>query len=127
MKAVFIFSFLFFAASFVKAGNAELFELDEATIKAEFQQLDELEQKVLAGTELGGYTATLPPPDDYYGSRPALGIPSFIWGCCLGPTGIIITQIMTEDVNETKKALAGCAVSGCVVGGCYLLGALNSF
>ena len=35
------------------------------------------------------------------------GIPSFFWGCILGPMGIILVYLMTEDNDETKKAFWG--------------------
>jgi hypothetical protein len=40
----------------------------------------------------------------------ALGIPSFIWGCVLGWIGILITYLVTQDSEETKKALYGCLI-----------------
>jgi len=48
-------------------------------------------------------------------SEPPLGIPSFIWGFCLGLVGMLIVNLVTEDKEETKKALLGCLV-GTVVG-----------
>lgn len=47
-----------------------------------------------------------------------IGIPSFLWGCILGWIGILIVYLVTEDTEETKKALWGCitsAVTGCLV------------
>jgi len=42
--------------------------------------------------------------------EPALGIPSFLWGCVLEPMGILVVYLVTEDSVETKKALWGCIV-----------------
>jgi hypothetical protein len=42
--------------------------------------------------------------------EPPLGIPSFLWGCVLGPFGILLTHLIAEDRDETKKALIGCLV-----------------
>jgi len=42
---------------------------------------------------------------------PALGIPGFLWGCLLGPLGILAVYVITEnDKAEVKKALIGCLV-----------------
>jgi len=44
--------------------------------------------------------------------EPALGIPGFWWGCVLGPVGILVVYLVTEnDKPEVKKALYGCLVS----------------
>jgi hypothetical protein len=40
--------------------------------------------------------------------EPPLGIPSFLWGCILGWVGIAIVYFVSEDRDETKKALYGC-------------------
>jgi hypothetical protein len=43
--------------------------------------------------------------------EPPLGIPSFFWGCCLGPIGIALAYVFAdEDKSEAKKALTGCIV-----------------
>lgn len=44
-----------------------------------------------------------------------IGIPSFIWGCCLGVVGILIVYLVEESRQETKKALIGCIV-GSILG-----------
>ena len=36
------------------------------------------------------------------------GIPSFLWGCVLSWVGILIVYLVTQDSDETKKALFGC-------------------
>lgn len=46
--------------------------------------------------------------------EPPLGIPSFIWGFCLGWVGILIVYLVSEDKEETKKALYGCIVGSLV-------------
>ncbi len=53
--------------------------------------------------------------------EPALGIPSFIWGFVLGWVGILIVYLVTEDNEETKKALWGCVASTLLWVGCYFL------
>ena len=38
------------------------------------------------------------------------GIPAFLWGCVLGWIGILVVYLVTEDSDETKKALYGCLI-----------------
>ena len=52
---------------------------------------------------------------------PPLGIPSFLWGMCLGLPGLAVVYFVTEDDEETKKALWGCLVSVAVYGVLYVL------
>lgn len=40
---------------------------------------------------------------------PVAGIPSFLWGCVLGPVGWALVYIASEkDPIESKKAMWGC-------------------
>ena len=55
------------------------------------------------------------------GPNSALGIPGFVWGLILGWVGILIVYLVTEDQEETKKALYGCIVGTLVGVGCYFL------
>ena len=42
---------------------------------------------------------------------PPLGIPSFLYGCCFGPVGLVTIYIMTDnDRNEVNKAFTGCMI-----------------
>ncbi len=43
------------------------------------------------------------------------GVPSFLWGCVLGPLGLLVVYLVTQDGDETKKSLYGCLVWGAVV------------
>ena len=47
-------------------------------------------------------------------------IPSFIWGCVAGPVGVLVVYLVTEDNDETKKALLGCILWGVFVGGFFV-------
>ena len=122
--------FLSFAAAAIMAftvsaaDNADLFKLDEAQMNKEFQKVNEVEQYVDAhqGMDLDAVkasnsslvaTANLSsqPESTLTATGVAegpLGIPSFIWGCILGWVGILIVYLITEDSDETKKALFGC-------------------
>lgn len=105
------------------AGTADLFDLNEEAIVAEFAELTELENFV-ADNE--GFTLSMLNEDNALTANlsfdannvlsslsmfePPLGIPSFIWGFCLGWVGILVTYLVTDDKEETKKALIGCIV-----------------
>ena len=54
--------------------------------------------------------------------EPALGIPSFVWGLCCGVSGLAVVYFVTDDKEETKKALYGCATSGVIGGILYIAG-----
>lgn len=114
------------------ASDADLFTYDQEALDQEFTELSTLESfvssnadvslsdllaednEVLAGLDISAETASglamgmLEPP---------LGIPSFLWGCILGPIGIVLVYVISEDEDETKKALYGCLASV----GAYLL------
>lgn len=108
------------------AGDAQLFDLNEDQINAEFTELNELEKFV---TEHEGITLSqLRESNNALALKlnlsnkgiaglmmledPPLGIPSFIWGFCLGAVGILITYLVSDDSEETKKSLIGCIVGG---------------
>jgi hypothetical protein len=106
-------------------GNAELFQVDAQELTADFAQLTELEsfvnanegitideinienpmvQNVANASDVLGVLASL------RGDAP-LGIPSFVWGLCLGIAGVAVVYFVADDRDETKKAFTGCAVS----------------
>jgi hypothetical protein len=131
MKKVLFSTVLAFAFSLGYAGNAELFQLDEQEINAEFAQLNELEAFVesnegITASEINAESpllTNLETSSDVLGalssfaSEPPLGIPSFLWGFCFNVAGVALVYFVADDRDETKKALIGCAVSA----GLYLL------
>ena len=56
----------------------------------------------------------------------ALGIPSFVWGLCCGVSGLAVVYFVTDDKEETKKALYGCATSSVVGGIIYFTAIVGS-
>jgi hypothetical protein len=45
------------------------------------------------------------------GTEPPYGVPSFVWGLCLGWIGLVVVYIVTDnDKAEVKKALMGTLV-----------------
>ncbi len=110
----------------VQAGNADLFSYDKAAIETEFADLQTLEDYVYNHqsttlTDLLASGSALVANLNLMGSNPfgpslafddpPLGIPSFIWGCVFGVAGLAVVYFVTEDDEETKKALWGCITS----------------
>lgn len=107
------------------ANNASLFQLDEQSIENQFADLNELENIIEAneGITLSGIQngeLNLSPElnakvkglsDGMNLMEPPLGIPGFWWGCVLGPLGILLAYLLSDqDRDETKSALWGCLV-----------------
>ena len=129
MKKLLVSVLLVFFASFTTfANDADLFNLDYNAVQAEFTELNQLGDMITANSDLTYSTLKLTNenlvtslklvaegalPDD--SKNPVLGIPSFVWGCCLGVPGLLVVYIVSEqDKVQTKKALMGC-VTGTVV------------
>jgi len=125
MRKIYLAVSFFLVASLSFASNSDLFKLDYNKVQDEFAQLDQLAQKVktenltyadLASTDAQlvetlalSSTPSIPLPDG------ALGIPSFLWGCVLGPVGIVLAYVLTDnDRDEAKKALWGCLANTAV-------------
>ncbi len=110
-----------------KAEKASLFQYDKNAVNKEMSQLNKVESYVNAnnGVTLNQLKAennevvknvnfnTKASEFSSLADGPA-GIPSFIWGFCLTWVGILIVYLVTEDSDETKKALIGCLVSAAV-------------
>lgn len=103
------------------AEKADLFLETEETINMD--QLNELESyvnqhegitynEVLAARAdlVVGVSAT-PSLSSVNRGQPPLGIPSWIWGCVFGVAGLAVVYFVTDDKDETMKALWGCVAS----------------
>ncbi len=105
------------------AGNASLFSYDKNAVHRSMKNVSAVENYVNSnegvtlttmnaeGTELAT-AANLSTSSSLSSSMfdgPA-GIPSFLWGCVLGWIGILIVYLVTQDSDETKKALYGCLI-----------------
>ncbi len=96
--------------------DASIFSVDKNSIEQELAPLSDLENYVnenagvtydeIDNPEVLDKNVVMGDVDLNYG--PPLGIPSFIWGFLLGVIGILIVYLITEDGDETKKALWGC-------------------
>lgn len=122
MKNLFAFLALaLFLTANAQAANQSMFNIDEARINTEMAELNQLED-YLSNNDVS--YSTLAEQEHFLvngvngsSSRlhsmvllegPPLGISSFIWGFCLGLPGIAIVYFVSEDSDETKKALWGC-------------------
>ena len=123
--------------------NSDLFAFDEVEIESKFIPLQDLENvlienpeadvnfvtlnhaEALAKVSFADATAlpSLPAPMD---DRPALGIPGWIWGFCLGGIGIIAVYLILDDASpEYRKKQTIQAVIGC--GGLVVVYAASVF
>lgn len=122
MKKAFII--LLLISPFLSFGSnlSDLFSFDKNKIEVEMSELTEIETYATAN-ELDYKTAYQANPSLFnleseinttsfmIYADPPLGIPSFAWGFCCGFAGIGIVYFMTEDRDETKKALYGCVAN----------------
>jgi hypothetical protein len=104
-------------------GGSDLFNDDLNQVRSEFVDLNEIETIVednqgetLESLKASGAlaeTVNIMSPEAMAGDGP-LGLPSFLWGCVLGWVGILITYLVTDDKDETKKALWGCVTGSAI-------------
>ncbi|MBA3285303.1 MAG: hypothetical protein H0U27_09650 [Nitrosopumilus sp.] len=110
------------------AGNSDLFQIDEQKVNIQFNELNQVESYVIENNAtLNDIEATnsdllnninldrntangiLGPENTMDGP---VGIPSFLWGCVLGPIGVLVVWLETEDNDELKKSFYGCLAFG---------------
>lgn len=108
--------------------DSEIVDFNEDAFYEEFSELSSLEEFLetnetsyseLVAIESSLIASVAPEPllpfsDDVDSEGPALGIPSFLWGCVLGWVGLLIVYLVTENTDETKKALWGCIASSVI-------------
>lgn len=125
---------------YAKANDCDLFSYDRNQIQQAVSELSNLETyieqnaSVISVDRLKQEGASMVKgfllnscPFNMSGGEPPLGIPSFLWGCCLGVSGLIVVYIVTDnDREEVKKALNGCLVSGVVVIALYAIAILSA-
>lgn len=122
-KTLLLFAVLFCLASSSFASSRDLFSINEEMIYSELSELVALENYVTENNAtLSGLVATnsalvanVVTSNGITGmanlGEPPLGIPSFVWGFCLGIPGLAIVYFVAEDSDETKKALWGCVAA----------------
>lgn len=114
------FTALFFLNN-ANANDANLFSYDKSSVNSQMSAinsvenfvnsnpgvtLDELQASnndILNGVNLNANASSFSSL-----AEGPLGIPSFLWGCVLGAIGILLVYLISQDSEETKKALWGC-------------------
>lgn len=107
------------------AGNASLFSYDKSAVSNSTKNVAAVENYVnqnegvtLSTMNADGQTLANVANLTEESSLSALmfdgpaGVDSFIWGLCLSWVGLLIVYLVTQDGDETKKALYGCLLSG---------------
>ncbi len=129
MKKLLLFVTLLAAINVSFARTADLFSYDNARVQKALVNADALDHYVSqAMVSLDKIDLSNPVTANFFArsgntmmDEPALGIGGFWWGLILGWVGILIVYLVTEDSEETKKALYGCIVQGVVGLACYVL------
>jgi hypothetical protein len=135
---------LLFGAGAGMAANSDLFGYDAVTIENQMAELDQLEGYLLEnpGTTLGMMVSEGNSLAAFVGNtngidgislvnEKVLGIPGFVWGCCLSWVGILVVYLVGKDQHETKQAIIGCVVGSLLGIGttvvANILGAFQNF
>ncbi|MEA1877186.1 MAG: hypothetical protein U9N86_09985 [Bacteroidota bacterium] len=131
-KTILLASFALLIAGSSMAGQADLFSYNQEAVELEMTDLTSLENFVLSnpGVRLSDMIASenelvadMTHSSSFYGfdlmNDKALGIGGFLWGCCLGPLGVLVVWLVADDPAETKKSLFGCIVNALIGGGSY--------
>lgn len=131
-KIILLASFALLIAGSSMAGQAGLFSYNQEAVELEMTDLTSLENFVLAnpGVRLSDMIASenelvadMNHSSAFYGfdlmNDKALGIGGFLWGCCLGPLGVLVVWLVADDPAETKKSIFGCVVNALIGGSSY--------
>ena len=106
----------------VMAGDASHFDFNEAEMQRSLQKVEAAEGYVLAHPGINheslaqensalAVNLSAQPVIGATQDQPVLGIPSWIWGFVLSIVGLALIYFITEDQEETQKALWGCVAS----------------
>lgn len=125
MKKLLLLPFFLLLAvtSFARTANQELFDSNDNEMSIQLAELTTVETYVNSnpGVSLNEIKDANVPLNINAnllnnialssGGDKALGIPSFLWGCVFGVAGVAVVYFVTDDRDETKKALWGCVAS----------------
>jgi hypothetical protein len=138
-KVLYSFIGLFISGSAM--ASADLFEFDYADVVDNMTEVATLKSYVITNdgvtySELAESNSNLIDNIEGVTTFPSaagdgpIGIPSFLLGCCLSVIGVLIVYLITEDSEETKKALFGCilgTIAGAIIYVVYVLWILSQF
>lgn len=116
------------------AANKAHFRFNEAEMNQALQQVEAAEQFVkqhsgVTYQELHqNFKVKLSPRPVISAGEPekALGIPSFCWGGCCGIAGLAIVYFVTENKDETVKALWGCIATTVIYVAVYFIAGIGT-
>jgi len=126
MKKLFTFIMaLFLTASAVQANNADLFQLDEQTLKVEMAELDQLEEYVtennmqwedFQGIDKINFdaSASLMAADFSFDNMDWI---SFAWGLICCPVGFFVVAINDDKTKDEKTSYWIGVIASVVLGG----------
>jgi len=123
------------------AGNSELFSYNSDEAEAVMQDLKHLEQYVESTPNISlsdmlasgnslveGISKTCSSLSFMASMQPTenpMGIPSYMWGCCLSLSGVLIVFMLTDEQpdhrEEVRKAMKGCIVGAVAPCSLYLI------
>jgi hypothetical protein len=109
---------------------SEIIDFNEAEVTEVFSEIENLvllvAQNDVSYDELVSEGATdlsmlssasaLPLSPSADGGGPPMGIPSFLWGCVFGIFGLLLVYIVSQNPEQTNKALWGCVIATLVWG-----------
>jgi hypothetical protein len=129
---IILFFFALFLQAQVFASNVDFFNYDEEKIQNELKPLAELEQfidqqngvtdsQISSKMQSLNLSAAMMNTSNIVGiNYHPLGIPPFIWGCCLGPIGMLVVFLTNEGSSHaTIRSFYGCAISTILFGWGY--------
>jgi hypothetical protein len=125
------------------ANQSELFSYDKERLAIDMSGLQQMEDYICmhdgvtfgalqeSGNELAGYlrsgASQVDEPEDEEEVMRLMRIPSYLWGCCLGPVGAIVVYIALDDSDETRKSFMGCVTWGFGLTAYYIIAKLSIF
>jgi len=110
-----------FATTQASTSNGELFTYNKKAVNTEFAELNAIENYVnqndgITLSEMKSQNLDLATSISNFSFDSSaiigpIGIPSFLWGCILGPVGVLIVYLIADDPkSEAKKAFWGCVI-----------------
>lgn len=117
-----------FASTQAIASNGELFTYNKQAVNTEFAELNAIENFVnqndgITLSEMKSQNLDFANTISTFSLDSSaiigpIGIPSFLWGCILGPVGVLIVYLIADDPkSEAKKAFWGCVIGSLLWGG----------
>jgi hypothetical protein len=128
IRKIFLLTAGIFCSIMLMASNADLFIYNTELVNNELSKLQVLENFIASNPEISLIDLELENSSLITGlnlnnsvegsfcnqEEEPLGISPFLWGCCLGITGVAVVYFLMEDKEATKKAFKGCVIRSIV-------------